>query len=243
MQWMSLHNTSLPAPLCIQCTSQPLLALDREINIKLRILFNGEISRLSLPPSSICSSGPKMKASSRSCLLCLALVRVWWGQGYMQSGVLLLTLTSHSRKQMCPKWAECRSLWLGCVMTPGWNPALFIMWKTLLMSEGPEGAQGSPVKTWGPQLFCNLKMPKVVFCHWSWLALSGDTQSPQLLASGTECSQAWAQKLPRRVLTCLSWVLPKGSPCRQMVGKQCRQPSCITQLCTGVSVAWPKLKF
>lgn len=97
-QWISIHNTPLPTPLCIQHTSQPLLASHQEINIKLRILFNREVSRLSVPLSSVCSSKPKMKASSRSCLLCLAPVPVWWGQGYVRPGAALLALTSRPQK-------------------------------------------------------------------------------------------------------------------------------------------------
>lgn len=114
MQWMSIHDSPLPAPLCIQCTSQPLLALHQEINIKLWILFNREVSRLSLPPSSVCSSRPKMKASSRSCLLSLALVLFWWGQGCMQSGAALLTLTSRQQKTDMSQvsWAQKPLAWL-----------------------------------------------------------------------------------------------------------------------------------
>lgn len=111
---MSVRNTPVPNPLCIQHRSQ-LLASQQKVSLKLWILFNGDVSGLSVPLSFVCSSKPKMKTSGASCLLCSAPVPVWWGQGYMWLGTALLAPTSCQQKtdasQMTRVWEPLVQLW------------------------------------------------------------------------------------------------------------------------------------
>lgn len=141
MQWMSIHNTPLPTPLCIQHTSPPLHASHQEINVKLRILFNGEVSRLSVPLVFVCSSKPKIKASSRSRLPCSAMVPVWRGLRAVRSSAVGTGIPSAS--QASRAWEPLARLWAdpwvkSCLAQPVEN-----------LADG-RGARRSPVKARGP---------------------------------------------------------------------------------------------
>lgn len=171
---ISVNNTPVPNPLCIQHRNKPLLALN--CGSYLMEKFHSFL----LPFFCLF-----FKASDESlqCKYLCGEVRATcgWEQRSWH-------WYPASRKLMHPKWAKCENLWHNCGISPGWNPALLSLWKISLMAD-------RPVKTWGLGLFWQIRDAHGWFLPWNWLAQSGDTQLFNSMHAGLRICLGSAHRL------------------------------------------------